>query len=111
MSKLGILLKKYRNNLGLSMQEVTELTGITNSRLSKIERGKTLCPPSDLRKLASIYKVPLISLYIDAEYVDETDLREFQTVFTGVSLLDENEKQHIQDEINFLNRKKDNYGI
>ena len=112
MSNIGNKLKSYRNELGLSLHEVTSLTGITNSRLSKIERGQTACPPTDLIKLANAYNKSLISLYLDAEYLSPSDLVNFQPVFSGVSLLDDEEKKHLQDEINFMNRKKEtNYDI
>lgn len=106
MPTLGNLLKTYRNELGLSMHQVTILTGITNSRLSKIERDQILCPAIDLKKLAQTYNKSLIDLYIKAEYLSPADISDFQDGFNGVSILDEEERQHIQSEIDFINRKK-----
>jgi len=106
MSNLGQKLRNYRTSQNLSLHQVTELTGITNSRLSKMERNEIVCPASDLMKLSKVYKISVISLYIDAGYLSPTDLPEYQSEFNGVSLLDAEEKAHIQNEINFINRKK-----
>lgn len=112
MSILGKNLRKYRTELKLSLLQVASLTGITNSRLSKIERDEITCHPTDLILLARTYKKPLISLYIDAGFLTPSDLPEYQSEFQGISLLDDDEKQHIQEEINFINRKKvENNGI
>lgn len=106
MANLGIKLRNYRTSLRLSLHQVMELTGITNSRLSKMEREEIICPALDLMKLAKVYNVPIVSLYLDAGYLSPSDLPEYSSEFSGLSLLDEDEKKHIQDEINFLNRKK-----
>ncbi len=106
MSNLGQKLRNYRTSQNLSLKQVTELTGITNSRLSKMERNEIICPATDLKKLAKVYRISVISLYIDAGYLSPSDLPEYQSEFKGVSLLDEDEKTHIQNEINFINRKK-----
>lgn len=106
MSNLGQKLRDYRTSLNLSLLQVTELTGITDSRLSKMERDEITCPATDLMKLSKAYNIPIISLYLDAGYLSPSDLPEYFSEFSGLSLLDEDEKKHIQDEINFLNRKK-----
>ena len=46
-------------------------------------------------------------MFIDAGYLTKEDLIEYQYFFDGVSKLDNDEKQHIQEQIDFLNRKKD----
>lgn len=108
MSNLGKRLKDYREMLGLTLKQVNEQTGITNSRLSKIERGKLVCPPADLKKLARIYEVKLISLYLEAGYIDNGDLMEYQLFFKGINELDDEEKQHIQKQIDFIISRKRN---
>ena len=44
MNSLGEHLKECRKQLGLSQKAVTEKTGITDSRLSRIENGQLDCP-------------------------------------------------------------------
>lgn len=108
MSNLGKRLKAYREALGLSLKQVNEQTGITNSRLSKIERGQLVCPPADLKRLARVYEVQLISLYLEADYIDNSDLMEYQLFFKGINELDNEEKQHIQKQIDFMISRKRN---
>lgn len=106
MSELGDLLKVSRKKSGLSLKEVYEITSITDSRLSKMERGQISCTPDDLKKLAHLYNIHLIPLYVLAGYLNEKDIKEYQFVFQGVSSLDGEEMQYIQAQIDFLNRKR-----
>lgn len=107
MLKFGDKLKAYREELGLSLQQVKEKTGITTSRLSKMEREKISCPPEDLKKLARVYGVQTILLFMEANYLDENDISEYQQVFYGVSKLNEEERKHIQEQIDLFNKKKE----
>jgi len=106
MSELGDRLKESREKIGLSQKKVFEMTGITDSRLSKMERGQIACSPEDLRRLSDLYNVNLIPLYKLADYLNDNDIREYQFVFRGVSSLDDEEMQHIQAQIDFLNKKR-----
>lgn len=106
MFELGNQLKESREKSGLSQKKVYEMTGITDSRLSKMERGQIDCTPDDLKKLAYLYSVNLIPLYVLADYLNEKDIKDYQFVFRGVSSLDNEEMQHIQAQIDFLNRKR-----
>lgn len=107
MKNLGQYLKGARNKLGLSLIEVKAQTGITDSRLSKIENGQLNCPIDELRSLAILYQIPMVNLFLKAGYLIPEDLKAYQLVFQGVERLDEDEKNHIQDGINFLINKKD----
>lgn len=106
MSELGNRLKESREKIGLSQKKVFEITGITDSRLSKMERGQIDCTPDDLKKLARLYNIRLIPLYVLADYLNEEDIQEYQFVFQGAASLDDEEKQHIQAQIDFLNKKR-----
>jgi transcriptional regulator with XRE-family HTH domain len=55
IEELGQLLRRLR--AGRSLREVTQLTGVSSSYLSKIERGERPPGPSLLRKLAVAYNV------------------------------------------------------
>ncbi|WP_055107615.1 helix-turn-helix domain-containing protein [Paenibacillus ihumii] len=105
MSVLGDRLKESREKCGLSLKKVNQITGITDSRLSKMERGQINCTPDDLKKLARLYNIQLIPLYVLAGYLTEEDIREYQFVFRGVSSLDDEEKQLIQTQIDIFNKK------
>jgi HTH-type transcriptional regulator, competence development regulator len=106
MSALGDRLKESREKCGLSLKKVYEITGITDSRLSKMERGQIDCTPDDIKKLARLYNVYLIPLYLLADFLSEDDVKECQYVFQGVTSLDAEEIQHIQAQIDFLNKKR-----
>lgn len=106
MKKLGEYLRNCRKNNKLSLKDVARETGITDSRLSKIENETLNCPASDLRCLAKLYNESAISLFIIAGYLDQDDVKKYQLVFKGVENLSESDREHIQDEINYLLRKE-----
>lgn len=106
MKDLGARLRAYRARLNLSLKDVSDKTGITNSRLCKIEQGKLKCHAEDLQSLANIYNIPIVSLYLDAGFLEPRDLDDYKKVFQGVANLDIEEFEHVQAEIDFLNRKK-----
>lgn len=57
---MGCLLRTHREVLGLSLQQVSRLTGITASNLAAYELGKVECLSETHRKrIASAYHVPL----------------------------------------------------
>lgn len=105
MSKLGDRLRNQRQKL--SLNKVAMDTGITNSRLSKMERGLLECPPEDLMTLADYYDVSLVQLFVDAGYLRESDIKKYQLVFKGAELLNEEDRQHIQMQVDYLNKKKE----
>ena len=55
MRSIGEYLKDKRTQLNLSLKEVKDKCGITDSKLSRIERGEQLPEPSELRKLSVLY--------------------------------------------------------
>ncbi len=107
MSKLGDYMKQIRNERGISLAKVFDQTGITDSRLSKAENGADdTLNPLELKSLASLYGVAIVPIYILAGYLDTSDLEEYRSGFKNTELLDEEEKKHVQDQIDFINRKK-----
>ena len=101
-------LKKCRNERKLSQKGVFNLTGITDSRISKAEREGSIknFSVNELKILSKTYNIPIVEMLIKLGCLTVSDLKEFQSGFKGVSLLDDEEKNHIQNEIDFLNRKK-----
>ena len=58
MSKIGDLLGKRRSELGLTLREVQDKTGVSNAYLSQIENGKVIQPtPATLEKLAKCFDI------------------------------------------------------
>ena len=107
MQNFGEYLKQLRNDCGLSLYKVYEKTGITDSRLSKAENGAwcNLKLP-EIRKLADLYKVPVIPMCMMAGLFDESDIEEYHSCFRNVALLDDEDKQHVQSEIDYILKKK-----
>ncbi|MGH7206326.1 MAG: helix-turn-helix domain-containing protein [Nitrospiraceae bacterium] len=57
--QLGDRLRKTREYLGLSQEEVAKRIGIPRSALSNIESGQRGIDALELRKIAELYKLPL----------------------------------------------------
>ena len=106
MSELGGYLKKIRNEKKLSMKAVKAETDISDSSLSHIESGKTEYPnPHCLKKLAKIYQIDLVDLYIKAGYLDCDDLSCYQQCFIGLEHLSDEERNAIQGVIGVMVKK------
>lgn len=53
-------LKKARKKIGLSQKQVAKILNTTQSHISKIESGQRKIDVIQLKKIANIYKQPLI---------------------------------------------------
>jgi transcriptional regulator with XRE-family HTH domain len=62
---IGAMLRKRRNELGFSIREVAERTGMPPSRISAYERGQRSTPLPDLESLLIVLEHSL------AEYIDQ----------------------------------------
>lgn len=109
MSKLGLYLRSLRESKHLSMNDVYKETSITDSKLSRIECGSVEEPsPITLKKLANLYNVNVIDLFTLAGFLDEEDLLAYEKVFLNVDLLNDEEKAHIQQQINLFTKQRTN---
>ena len=107
MSDIGNYLKELRNKCHLSLKDVHDRCGVTDSKLSRMERGEGKpLDPAELKKLARLYGIDIVPIYIMAGYLDESDLSDYQLVFKNTDLLDEEEKQSIQTQIDLLTKGK-----
>ena len=113
MNELGTLLRKLRNDSKKTLEVIHEQTGITDSRLRRIEQGLNESGPSFeiLMQLAKCYNANLIDLYLAAGYLDEESLSSYQRVFRNAELLREEEKENIQKQINLFVEGRDRDGI
>jgi transcriptional regulator with XRE-family HTH domain len=72
METFGDYLKRLRLEKRLTLMEVREHSGISIAYLSQVEQGKRPPPhPNFLRKLASIYEVPLQEILERAGFLKE----------------------------------------
>lgn len=106
MNELGAYLRKLRNDSGLSLKEVYRISGISDSKLNRIEHGTNASEtsPSILKALSKIYKVSLVELYLAADYLDSNALSSYVHTFRGVELLSDDEKRNIQEQIDLFTK-------
>lgn len=72
MPDFGEYLKLLRGKQRMSLRDVERRTGVSNAYLGQIEQGKRPPPhPNILKKLASLYGVPVYELMATAGYLDE----------------------------------------
>lgn len=106
MSKLGEYLKKIRDELGLSLKDVYRETGISDSKLSRIENGTNVSAPTPdvLQALSKLYQINLVELYLIVGYLDEEALSSYVQVFKNVKLLKDDERKNIQEQIDLFTK-------
>lgn len=106
MVALGEYLKGIRLQQELSLKDVYKATGISDSKLSRIENETNASDPapSILQALSKLYDINLIELYRMAGYLDEEALSSYERVFQNVDLLTEDERNHIQAQIDLFTK-------
>ena len=62
--------------------------------------------PDELKKLAVLYHVNAVPLFVMAGYLDETDLEDYQMGFQRAGLLNNAERECIQAQINLLTKER-----
>lgn len=103
MIKLGAFLKEQRIRLKMSLKDVQKRCGITDSRLSRFERGEgKMLDPLELKRLARLYDIDLVQIFVMAEYIDESDLEGYQMFFKGAEQLSDEERSSIQKQIDLF---------
>ena len=72
MDDFGAYFRRLRQEQKLTLREVEEMAGVSNSYLTLIERGLRKPPGADvLKKLAPVYNVPVRDLLRAAGYLAE----------------------------------------
>ncbi len=74
--EMGNYLKKLREEKGLSTREVYDLAKVSNSYLSLVENGHRRASAVILKKLASVYEIDYLDLYVKAGYADLVEYEE-----------------------------------
>ena len=106
MNTVGVYLKQVRDETKMSLKTVKDKTGISDSALSHIESGKTVSPsPEYLKKLAAVYQIDLIDLFLKAGYLENNDLSGYQRCFTGADRLSQEEHEAVQNIIDVITKK------
>ena len=106
MVTLGEYLKRNRIHQKLSLKDVYKETGISDSKLSRIENGTNASNPAPdiLLVLSKLYHINLIELYCIAGYLDKEALSSYEQVFQHADLLTEDEKNLIQAQIDLFTK-------
>ena len=109
MSELGSMLKNLRVGAKMSLKEVYRATGISDSKLNRIERGTNASEPgaSILKALSKVYGISLVELYLSAGYLDDDDVSCYERAFKHVDLLTEDEKLSIQTQIDLFTKGRE----
>ena len=109
MNELGSLLKELRIGAKMSLKDVYKATGISDSKLNRIERGTNASEPgaSVLKALAKAYGICLVELYLSAGYLDSEDVTSYERAFQHVDLLTEDEKLSIQTQIDLFTKGRE----
>lgn len=77
---LGQLLRKRRQELGLSQRRLAALTGMGDSSIVRLEQGQFLAPsPAKLSQLATALYLPLADIFVRAGYFVPDELPSFET--------------------------------
>lgn len=99
---IGKKLRALRESKNISLSTVESATGISDSRLSKIERGITKHPSlDDISTLLEFYETPLVSFLYQEGYCKKNN-----TLLKNIELLNDFEIEHIQAEIDFILKEK-----
>lgn len=75
-------IREYRKKRKLTIKELAELSGMSISYISQIERGEIDPSLSSLRKIAGAFHVPLYMLLDDVEVMGNLTLRKEQQIIT-----------------------------
>jgi len=103
MESVGLYLRTLRTQRDLSLNAVCAQTGITTTRLNRIELGEVKEPsPEVLKKLSEFYGVDLLNLYLLAGYLKSSDIAERSIPFRNYEILDADECGYIQQTIDFF---------
>ena len=113
MNELGAMLEVLRKKSKKSLALIKSETGITDSRLRRIEKGINDSGPSfeTLQLLAKCYNANLVDLYLAAGYLDKESLNAYQQVFSNTELLRDEEKEIIQKQIDLFVERREKDGV
>jgi len=108
MKNIGGILKGARAECGLSLKEAAKGSGLTDSKILRIENGLIKEPSaSSVKSLCDLYGLSTVSVFLEAGWIGTKDLKDYQLVFKGVDSLSEEEKKHVQEEIDFIAKSRE----
>ena len=103
-NEFGEFIRKRRKELGLTIKEVEEITGISNAYLSQIENGKRGIPSvSVLSKLSNALGVSFFDLFAAMKNLDEktkNEINELREAYGTKSYREETYRKKFQEILN-----------
>ena len=99
LDKFGKRLKTIRVELGLTMREVSEATGINKNTLVDLESGRTYPKYETLEMLSVLYKVDLLALLINSRSNDSF-LNIYNQIDSAITTLDKDLVIKLKADIN-----------
>ena len=108
MLDIGNYLRNLRTSRDMSLKDLSEEIGVTDSILCRLENDQIPTNFSRIFKsLANYYGINVITLYLKSNSITQEDLNNF--IFKNCDELTKEEIKHIQDEIDFINSLKNKY--
>lgn len=94
MSKTGKVIRTRREELGYTQKKTAEMTGVSNTEISKIENGERENPnPIILKKIAKALNIDYMQLLVESQYIDPNFL---EKDFINISNLNEEDRETIR---------------
>lgn len=102
--KVGFKLKKAREYLNLTQEQVANILKVGRDAIIRIEKGTRKITADELSNFSSLYKISMESILDDhvVQYTDQAFARGFET-------LSDKDKKEILDLIKFKNDYKNAY--
>ena len=66
---------EYRKRKGLTIKELAQLTGVTSSLLSQIEKGTANPSINTIKQISNALEIPLFNFFIDDSYTENLVVR------------------------------------
>ncbi|GEP85539.1 Cro/CI family transcriptional regulator [Staphylococcus piscifermentans] len=107
MKEIGYKIKEYRINQHQTLKQLSEITGLSTSFLSQVERGESSIAITSLSKIADALKVDITSFFLPNKQKDfhiiPSDIKQFKINHSN------QEFKRVSSE--FENRKLENFII
>ena len=99
--KIGLKLRKAREYMGLTQEQVANILNLGRDAILRIEKGTRKIDAEELKKLSQLYKISMNEIMEDKEYTSNA-----QAFARGFEELSEKDKKEILDLIKFKNEFK-----
>ena len=103
---LGQRLREAREYMGFSQEEVSKFLGIARSALSNVETGQRKVEALELKKLASLYKLPASHFTGDQETQNPSLPKDVAHLARKAAELSPDDRAELERFADFLRSKK-----